>query len=91
VRKTRLLFELAKDRLLVSEQISQETTIEFLCHAESSLLLWPENAGCQSVHQLCHICLIRTCKLNKARKVCHKRIESGNIRKPQLPQSRLYD
>jgi hypothetical protein len=81
MRQRRLPFQLAKDGVLVREEILQQSHIEFLVHAQASLLFGSHNARRQNSCKLGGISIIGAGQIDQSREMCHESVKSGDVSK----------
>lgn len=71
--------ELGEDGVFVGKEVADKSAGVLLFHCERSFCSWAEDAWCQVSSQRRNIFLISRCKIDKASKVIHAGIQSGNV------------
>lgn len=86
-----LTLQFAKDCILVSEKISDETVAVTFIHGKAALDTWTKNARRQCLCECRNVSLICRCEVYQARKMGHNSVKRSDVIETELTKCALQD
>jgi hypothetical protein len=88
---TGLTLQLAKDRILVSEKVTDKTVAVTLVHREAALNAWPKDARRQCLGECRNVILVSRREVYQSCKMGHNSVKRSDVIEAELAKCALQD